>query len=343
MSEHGQILAPGTVRLERMLPGPIERVWRYLVDSDKRARWLAAGEWELRPGGRAEFRFDHAALSAEKLTPERHKGSEGATGTEAVLACDPPRLLRLTWGGADEPAEVSFELTPVEERVRLVVTTRRLRNREELVGTASGWHAHLAILEDVLAETAPRGFWSAHEVAERGYEQRMQVMDEYFRWSADVGREVRDHGGSWSSLIRRRLDASIERVWAAWTDPELIPKWFGKPAGTFAVGGTVVLDLSQPHPTTCKILACEPPTRLRTTWKYGDFGDSEVELRLTRGDAGTLLELEHFTCRTVDEARGTGSGWEVAVLHLDSFLRGLAPPSDVMHPAMDHVWTAVPA
>ncbi|MCY1060632.1 SRPBCC family protein [Nannocystis sp. SCPEA4] len=316
MSEHGQILAPGTVRLERMLPGPIERVWRYLVDSDKRARWLAAGEWELRPGGRAEFRFDHAALSAEKLTPERHKGSEGATGTEAVLACEPPRLLRLTWGGADEPAEVSFELTPVDERVRLVVTTRRLRNREELVGTASGWHAHLAILEDVLDETTPRGFWSAHEVAERGYEQRMQAMDEYFRWSADVGREVRDHGGSWSSLIRRRLDASIERVWAAWTDPEL---------------------------TSCKILACEPPTRLRTTWKYGDFGDSEVELRLTRGDAGTLLELEHFTCRTADEARGTGSGWEVAVLHLDSFLRGLAPPSDVMHPAMDHVWTTVPA
>ncbi|WP_371879593.1 SRPBCC domain-containing protein [Nannocystis punicea] len=170
----------------------------------------------------------------------------------------------------------------------------------------------------------------------------MQVMDEYFRWSADVGREIRDHGGTWSSLLRRRLDASIERVWAAWTDPEVLPKWFGKPSGTFAVGGAVVLDLSQPHPTTCKIVACEPPTRLRTTWRYGDFGDSEVELRLTRGDAGTLLELEHFACRTADEARGTGSGWEVAVYYLDDFLRGLPQPSDIMFPAMDHVWTTVP-
>jgi uncharacterized protein YndB with AHSA1/START domain len=144
-------------------------------------------------------------------------------------------------------------------------------------------------------------------------------------------------------VIRRRLDAPIERVWAAWTDPEVLPKWFGKASGTFALGGALVLDLSQPYPTTVKILACEPPTRLRTTWKYGDFGDSEVELRLTRGDAGTLLELEHFTCPDADDARGSGSGWEVAVLYLDCFLRGLPQPSDVMFPAADHVWTTVPA
>ncbi|PCC72091.1 Uncharacterized conserved protein YndB, AHSA1/START domain [Nannocystis exedens] len=339
MNDHGQILEPGTVRLERVLPGPIERVWRYITESDKRARWLAAGEFELRAGGRAELRFDHASLSHEKAYPERYKSAEGAHGVETVLACDAPRLLKLTWGGA---AEVSFELTPVDDKVRLLVTSRRLATRDDLVGTASGWHAHLALLDDVLADQPPRGFWSTHEVAERDYAQRMDVMDEYFRWSASTGRELRDHGSSWSSLLRRRLDAPIERVWAAWTDPAVIPKWFGKPSGAFAVGGTVVLDLSQPHPTTCKILACEAPTLLRTTWRYGDCGESEVELRLARDGAGTLLELEHFACRTADEARGTGSGWEVAILYLDNFLRDLAQPSDIMFPAMDHVWTTVP-
>ncbi|MDC0721541.1 SRPBCC family protein [Nannocystis bainbridge] len=343
MNDHGQILDPGTVRLERVLPGPIERVWRYLTDSDKRARWLAAGQFELRPGGRAEFRFDHASLSSEKTYPERHKGAEGAQGFEKVLECDPPRLLRMTWGGPDEPAEVCFELTPEGDRVRLVLTTRRLPTRDEVVGTASGWHAHLAILADTLAERPPRGFWSTLADAERDYQQRMQVMDDHFRWAAGNEREIHDHGGTWSSLLRRRLDAPIDRVWAAWTDPDALRNWFGRPSGSFEVGGTVVLELSQPHPTTVKILACEPPTRLRTTWRYGDFADSEVELRLTRDGAGTSLELQHFACPDADDARGGGGGWEAALLQLESFLGGLPPPAEFVFPAMDHAWSRVTA
>ena len=31
------------VRFERLLPGPIERVWAYLTESDKRSLWLASG------------------------------------------------------------------------------------------------------------------------------------------------------------------------------------------------------------------------------------------------------------------------------------------------------------
>jgi hypothetical protein len=62
----------------------------------------------------------------------------------------------------------------------------------------------------------------------------MQVMEDYWRWSTCVEREVRDHGGFWSSIIRRQLGAPIERAWAAWTDPEKIPLWFGKPSSISA-------------------------------------------------------------------------------------------------------------
>ena len=37
MSKYGERVDDSTVRFERMLPGPIERVWEYLTDSDKRA------------------------------------------------------------------------------------------------------------------------------------------------------------------------------------------------------------------------------------------------------------------------------------------------------------------
>ena len=41
---------PDTLTIARLLPGPIERVWAYLTESDLRRKWLAAGEMDLTLG-----------------------------------------------------------------------------------------------------------------------------------------------------------------------------------------------------------------------------------------------------------------------------------------------------
>ena len=46
MNDYGELIDSSTVRFERMLPGPIERVWSYIVESDKRKQWLCAGDIE---------------------------------------------------------------------------------------------------------------------------------------------------------------------------------------------------------------------------------------------------------------------------------------------------------
>ena len=66
MSEYATVTAADTVRLERVLPGPIERVWAYLTEPEKRAKWFAGGPMELRVGGRVEFKFRHADLSGRE-------------------------------------------------------------------------------------------------------------------------------------------------------------------------------------------------------------------------------------------------------------------------------------
>jgi uncharacterized protein YndB with AHSA1/START domain len=38
------------LKIQRLLPGPIERVWAYLTQSELRRRWLAAGEMEMKVG-----------------------------------------------------------------------------------------------------------------------------------------------------------------------------------------------------------------------------------------------------------------------------------------------------
>src|SRR2546425_570973 len=76
VSKHIRIVEPGTVKMERLLPGPVERVWAYLTESDKRATWLAAGEFDLRLGGKVRLEFDNCSLSSDKVAPPKYKGRE---------------------------------------------------------------------------------------------------------------------------------------------------------------------------------------------------------------------------------------------------------------------------
>jgi uncharacterized protein YndB with AHSA1/START domain len=69
----GTLIEPATLRVERTLPAPVERVWAYLVDPEKRRTWLAGGSMAAAPGGVFELRFQHT-----ELTP---KGD----GTQLVL------------------------------------------------------------------------------------------------------------------------------------------------------------------------------------------------------------------------------------------------------------------
>jgi len=167
--------APGEVRLERWLPGPAERVWAYLTESDMRGRWLAPGEMELRVGGRVEHRFRHADLSHEKTPPAPYEAYEaGHVMTGTITRCEPPRLLAYTWGGGDDESEVTFDIVPqAGGEVLLVVTQRRLRSVRGMANVAAGWHTHLGILLDHLEERPPRGFWSAHARCEADYAVRL--------------------------------------------------------------------------------------------------------------------------------------------------------------------------
>ncbi len=167
--EYGEVKEPETFRIERLLPGPIERVWSYLTEPEKRRRWFGAGPMELRPGGRVELQFRFSELSAEKTPPTKDDECEVPA---RVTRCDPPRLLSYTWGSTPDASEVTFELTPRGKDVLLVITHRRLRDRGTMVSVASGWHTHLGILGDILNGGEPRLFWATKIRMEEEYGKR---------------------------------------------------------------------------------------------------------------------------------------------------------------------------
>ncbi len=175
VGEYGSAPAAGTVRLERMLPGPIGRVWAYLTESDKRGKWFASGPMELRAGGKLEFHFHNSQLALQaEPTPERFKECEGMISSGRVTRCEPPHLLSFTWGEEQgDESEVTFELAERGGEVNMVLTHRRLPNRKEMISVASGWHVHVGILIDQLNGREPKPFWSTLERLEAEYEKRL--------------------------------------------------------------------------------------------------------------------------------------------------------------------------
>jgi uncharacterized protein YndB with AHSA1/START domain len=171
MKALGVVTEPRTVRLERVFPGPIERVWAYLTDSEKRGKWLAPGEMELRVGGRVSLVFNNDNLSADKDRPERFKNPGCPTIEGRVTRYEPPRLLAFTWG--EGFGEVTFELTPKNGEVLFVVTHRGLPTRDGMVLVSSGWDAHTGVLGDILGEKEPRPFWKTFLGLEQEYEKRI--------------------------------------------------------------------------------------------------------------------------------------------------------------------------
>ncbi len=176
MNDYATLTDARTIHITRLLPGPIERVWEYLVDGEKRSRWLAAGD--IRPVVDSEIRlvFNNNTLSDPDDGPpakyEKYGGETTMTGR--VLEADPPHLLVFTW---NEPtggkSEVRIELQEREKQVHLSLTHSHIESREQLVGGSAGWHGHLDILKAVLEGTTPASFWRTHTALEEEYEERI--------------------------------------------------------------------------------------------------------------------------------------------------------------------------
>ena len=175
MNRYGSVIAPRTVRFERLLPGPIERVWSYLTDPEKRGTWLAKGNMDLRVDGPVELIFHNNQLTShdEKAPPKYAKYGAEIHMTGRVVACEPPRLLTYTWAeNFGEASEVTFELAPRGDKVLLTLTHRKL-SRDDMVSVAGGWHTHLDILVDRLEGREPAPFWSTHSRLEGEYQSKI--------------------------------------------------------------------------------------------------------------------------------------------------------------------------
>lgn len=176
MNEHGELIDASTVRFERMLPGPVERVWSYLVESEMRRKWLCAGDIGAGVGAHVDMHFHNESLSkAEDIeVPEKYRDMPREIrfgGT--TMRWEPPYRVSHTWEFENENSEVCYELEEAGDMVRLVLIHRRLESTDIVLSVSAGWHAHLDILVDILEGSEPRAFWKTHTALEAEYTERL--------------------------------------------------------------------------------------------------------------------------------------------------------------------------
>ena len=155
-------IAPDTIRLERLLDAPAERVWRYLTEAELRSQWFMGGT-DATSNSEFELLVDHDKLSDEKDVPypESHECFKGNVWTERVLRFDPPRLLETTFQSGKNGV-VRFELVPEGERTRLILTHSGIESDTGAQDFGSGWNSHMTMLQERLAGRSVRNFWELH-------------------------------------------------------------------------------------------------------------------------------------------------------------------------------------
>ncbi|MFS1304067.1 metalloregulator ArsR/SmtB family transcription factor [Streptosporangium longisporum] len=125
-----------------------EKVWHALTDADLTAEYWGhsnVSDWQ------AGSTWQHV----------RTDGSGVADVTGTVVETVPPKRLVITFG---EPSQVTFEIEPYGEIVRLTVTHENLATRDDYDQISLGWPAVMANLKSLLetGHVLPQAPWEMH-------------------------------------------------------------------------------------------------------------------------------------------------------------------------------------
>jgi uncharacterized protein YndB with AHSA1/START domain len=165
---YGQLAEPTVLKLERLLPGPVERVWSYITESDLRRQWMASGDMDLTPGTEFEFVWRNDELTDPPGVRPEGMSAENRMVCQ-ILDVDAPRRLLISWG---VQSDVLFELEPKGNDTLLTVTHRRPPTHDVLLSVSAGWHAHIDVLAAKLAGTKPGAHWDNWVRLRAEYAQR---------------------------------------------------------------------------------------------------------------------------------------------------------------------------
>jgi uncharacterized protein YndB with AHSA1/START domain len=123
--------------------------------------------------------------------------------------------------------------------------------------------------------------------------------------------------------VEDRLDAGIEDVWSALTEPEHLARWYGEIEGELRVGGGYHARLhASGWEGTGRVEECEPARRFRVVSKEPDEpNDDSTEVTLSGDGNQTVLIVEQRGL-PLDLLWAYGAGLQIHVEDLAEHIAG---------------------
>jgi uncharacterized protein YndB with AHSA1/START domain len=135
--------------------------------------------------------------------------------------------------------------------------------------------------------------------------------------------------------IERAFDASIARVFEAWTSEEVLRRWLHGMRGwetptaevDLRVGGTIRIVMRDPVEgteagATGEYSVVDPPHRLVFTWVWDDRPEEQqlIELEFSEQDGRTTVHMTNSSIRTDERRESQERGWNVCYDNLERVL-----------------------
>jgi uncharacterized protein YndB with AHSA1/START domain len=144
--------------------------------------------------------------------------------------------------------------------------------------------------------------------------------------AADAARilgSLRSADGHGVVRIEDRLDAAIDEVWSAITDPVRLTRWYGEVTGDLRPGGQYRAHvLTSGWEGTGRVEACERPQRLVLTGAEPDQQDEHVTTVTLAPDGDQTVLVVEYRGMPLDYVAAFGAGWQVHVEDLAAYLAG---------------------
>jgi uncharacterized protein YndB with AHSA1/START domain len=267
------------VVFDRLLPHPIQKVWKAITDPAQLHYWFTDIEMDFRPGGKITFHFadkDHSVSYGE------------------IVKIEEPHFFSWTW----EHELAEWALAEVSDSsTRLVLTYSKFTD-DFAVKAPAGFHDLLDQLEQRL-----NGSDAVHLLGEEEHHS-----DTPLRYAA-IAYESFPHLIKQQPVVTERtLAVPVERLWQALTDKEQLRQWFFnlddfKPEVGFRFRFPGTGQKGEQYMHNCEVTDIVPLRRLQFSWRYeGRPGYSIVNIELGEKDHHSWIRLSHHGVETFPQA-----------------------------------------
>lgn len=281
-----------TVRVERLYPHPIEKVWRAVTTPEHLGQWFPSPvEVDLRPGGK--MRFGEFA------------GRSGEAGIIELV--DAPRRLIFTWASD----RLTFELASTGEGTTFTLI-HTFDDRFGAPSFATGWELCLTGLGAVLGGDPP-------PTPDRGISRHEELVHEF-----GLDRpEVTESDGRWTVRLERQLTCPAEIAWDLWfgkdqnTGEQRVAPAVGEPLTPYMAPEVVIGTMTEVE--RHRLLAFDvaptggPGEHVRVELGDGTGHGVRITLTVTGTDTGERdAAAEIWGTRAVGHLAASAAEWAMA-------------------------------